>query len=175
MATFDTPETGKFSIPDDELDPGLRAQQNRTSDRMAEDEKREDKPVTDEASVPEDKPGAKALTQDELVAKHQQALSEYWKNKEKSDVSEEVFRAPESEEQEGGIIFTDDVEEWSKGKQKEKKPESTPEEEQSGQGQEEGNAALVEGNNAIIGELGQILQAVNALTTEIRSGITVKL
>ena len=54
MATFDTPETGKFSIPDDELDPGLRAQQNRTSDRMAEDEEREAEPV--EPVVPEDKP-----------------------------------------------------------------------------------------------------------------------
>ena len=48
-------------------------------------------------------------------------------------------------------------------------------EEQSGQGQEEGNAELAEGTNAIIGELAQILQAVNGVTAAIREGIKVKL
>jgi len=53
--------------------------------------------------------------------------------------------------------------------------ESQAGEEQSGQGQEEGNAELAEGTNAIIGELAQILQAVNGVTAAIREGIKVKL
>ena len=188
MATFDTPETGEFSIPDDELDPGLRARKQSTKDDDKEERGRVNRgnPTDVEGYGMEaeaerqrrkaDREERRREESEQRVAKARRA-AEKRKEEAGQQVSEATEPGKETGVGEGEEIHTDDVGEYAKGKQTEDAAESQPEEEKSGSDQSNTELvdAITEGNNAIIGELAQLLQAINGLTSEIRGGISVKM
>ena len=188
MATFDTPETGEFSIPDDELDPGLRARKQSTKDDAKEERGRVNRGnSTDvegygmEAEAERqrrkaDREERRKEESEQRVAKARRAAEER-----KEEASQQVAAVAEHGKEtgvgEGEEIHTGDLAKYAKGKQTEDETQSQAAEEKSGsdQGNTELVDAITEGNNAIIGELAQLLQAMNELTSEIRSGIKVNL
>ena len=189
MATFNTDETGKFSIPDKELDPGLRAQEQSTKD---DDKEGRGRKVNRGNSTDVEGYGMEAEAErqrrkadreerrkeegEQRVAKARRAIEE---RKEGDRQQAALVDEPGKETGvgEGEEIHTGDLSKYAKGKQTEDETQSQPEEEKSGSGQDNTELvdAITEGNNAIIGELGQLLQAINELTSQVRSGITVKL
>ena len=188
MATFDTPETGKFSIPDDELDPGLRAQKQSTKDDDKEERGRvnrgnstdvEDYGMEAEAGRQQEQADRDERRKEEgaqRVADARRAAEGREEERQEGTSQPEPPQSREERETAAWDLARPDRE-GAAERRGEGETESQAGEEKSGSGQENQELvdALAEGNNAIIGELGQLLQAVNEVTAAIREGIMVKL
>ena len=158
---------GDTGVPDDDKEERGRVNRGNSTDMESEPLWRREKAAREER---------RKYESEQRVAKARRA-AEKRKEEAGQQVSEAAEPGKETGVGEGEEIHTDDLGEYAKGKQTEDAAESHPEEEKSGSDQSNTELvdAITEGNNAIIGELAQLLQAINGLTSEIRGGISVKM